>query len=145
MRDVNSDFVHATGTLPMPISDDPTAGVAQLEEELRSRINVARAVLSTRTARRLTQAQLAQLVGTKQARISEVESLEGNVRFDTLDRIARALGLEVRLTPRATISAGPAHPIETPPLGPSFAHARAVAPTGPVGVSITAPDTSGVA
>jgi transcriptional regulator with XRE-family HTH domain len=74
-------------------------------ERLRSRMNVGRLIARWRMRRRLTQDQLARLAGTKQSRISELESLNGNVRFDTLDRISRALGLEVTLQERATHNA----------------------------------------
>ena len=70
-------------------------------EELRSRINIANAIASARINQRLTQAQLAALAGTKQGRVSEVEGLQGNPRLDTLDRITRALGLEITVGVRA--------------------------------------------
>lgn len=69
-------------------------------EDLRSYINVARTVLDTRLSLGLTQQELGKMAGTKQSRISEIEALKGNLRFDTLDRVARALGLMVTLVPR---------------------------------------------
>ena len=69
-------------------------------DRLRSRMNVGQLVVRARMMLGLTQDQVAQRAGTKQSRISELESLRGNVRFDTLDRIAEALGLEITLVPR---------------------------------------------
>jgi len=71
-------------------------------EALRSRMNVGRLIAHWRMKRGLTQDGLAQIAGTKQSRISELEGLRGNVRFDTLDKISRALGLEITLQPRTT-------------------------------------------
>lgn len=70
-------------------------------ERLRSRMNVGRAIARWRMRRKLTQEEVARRAGTKQSRISELESLHGNVRFDTLDRITRALGLEITLQERS--------------------------------------------
>jgi transcriptional regulator with XRE-family HTH domain len=64
-------------------------------------MNVARMIAVTRVRLGLSQQEIARRAGTKQSRISELETLSGNVRFDTLDRIAMALGLEVALVERA--------------------------------------------
>lgn len=69
-------------------------------EELRSRLNVAQSLLEARVESGLTQAELGKLAGTNQARVSELEGLRGNPRFDTLDRVASAVGLMVQLIPR---------------------------------------------
>lgn len=69
-------------------------------EKLRSRINVARAILAARVERGLTQGELGKVAGTKQSRVSEIEAMKGNPRLETLDRIARPLGLMVTLVPR---------------------------------------------
>lgn len=69
-------------------------------ETLRSWHNVARGISEWRAARKLTQHELACRAGTKQSRISELESARGNVRFDTLNRVTLALGLEVTLHER---------------------------------------------
>lgn len=68
---------------------------------LRSRLNIARALLMARVQRGWTQKELAARVGTRQSRISELETVNGNPRFDTVDRTAQALGLEIVLLPRA--------------------------------------------
>ncbi len=69
-------------------------------ESLRSRINVARRILSARVAMGLTQGELGRQAGTKQSRVSDLELMNGNLRFDTLDRIARVLNLMITLVPR---------------------------------------------
>ena len=68
--------------------------------ELRSRINIAQAILRERVAQGLTQEELGKAAGTKQSRVSEIESLKGNPRFDTLNRIACVLGLVIVLQAR---------------------------------------------
>lgn len=81
---------------------DPEYSPAQLaaRDQIVSHINVARMVLSTRLDLGLTQEELGRAAGTKQSRISEIEALKGNPRFDTLDRIAKVLGLMIALVPR---------------------------------------------
>ena|ERR1041385_9136449 len=85
-----------------------TAAEREQLEELQSRINVARQVLHYRLALGLSQDELGRLAGTKQSRISELELMDGNLRFDTLDRIARVLGLAVTLVRRDQVPALPA-------------------------------------
>jgi transcriptional regulator with XRE-family HTH domain len=80
-----------------PLTDEELVMV----EQLRSRTNVANRVASYRVKMGLTQDELGRRAKSKQARISEIESLRGNVRFDTLDRIARELGLMIDLVPRS--------------------------------------------
>jgi transcriptional regulator with XRE-family HTH domain len=75
-------------------------------DRLRSRLNVAGSLLDARLALGLTQEELGKLAGTKQSRVSEIEAMKGNVRFDTLDRIARIVGLAIDLVPRR-----PAQPV----------------------------------
>jgi transcriptional regulator with XRE-family HTH domain len=70
---------------------------------MESALNVARAVMFERVAQGMTQAELGTAAGTKQSRISQVEAMKGNPRFDTLDRIAQALGLAVALVPKRPI------------------------------------------
>ncbi len=72
-----------------------------LIDAMQSRINVARAVLRARLDRGLSQEEVGRAAGTKQSRVSEIEGMKGNPRFDTLDRIARVLGLVLALVPRS--------------------------------------------
>jgi transcriptional regulator with XRE-family HTH domain len=82
-----------------------TAAEEERGEVLRSWHNVARSIAEWRAARQLTQHELACRAGTKQSRISELESARGNVRFDTLNRVTEALGLEITLRERQPLPA----------------------------------------
>ena len=57
-------------------------------------------LLHGREALALTQSRLAELAGLDQSEISKLESPDGNPTLLTLGKVARALGLEVRLVPR---------------------------------------------
>ncbi len=74
---------------------------------LRSRTNVSRMIVEYRMKLGLSQVEVARRAGTKQSRVSELETLAGNVVFDTLDRVALALGLEITLQPRADVAQEP--------------------------------------
>lgn len=65
------------------------------------KLRLARQVKALREARRLSQADLAAKVGTKQPAIARIESGRGIPRLDFLQRIADALGarLDVKLAP----------------------------------------------
>jgi transcriptional regulator with XRE-family HTH domain len=71
-----------------------------LADKMRSRLNVARAILMARLDQGLSQEEVGKRAGTKQSRISELEASKGNVRFDTLDRVAGALDMMIDLVPR---------------------------------------------
>jgi len=78
----------------------PSAADLEIREQRRSLQNVSRAIIDTRIGLGLSQEELGRRAGTKQSRVSEIEAMKGNPRFDTLDRIARALDLMVDLVPR---------------------------------------------
>lgn len=78
-----------------------TPEVRSAIERLRSRMNIGRMIVATRMRLGLTQAEIARRAGTKQGRVSELETLSGNVTLETLDKIALALDLEIALQPRA--------------------------------------------
>jgi len=84
------------GLLDFDLTDDDVAYL----DQMASRITVARALLSARNTLNLTQHEVGEAANSKQARVSEIESLRGNPRLDTLDRIARVVGLQVSLVPR---------------------------------------------
>ena len=81
---------------------EPTA----VADEVRSRANVARAVIGARGRLGLTQVELAERAETKQSRVSEIESFKGNPTLDTLARIARALNLMIDLVPQRAVEPG---------------------------------------
>jgi ribosome-binding protein aMBF1 (putative translation factor) len=73
---------------------DETPGLAQAEEELGSRLVVARNVMRLRIQRGYTQKRLAEELGVRQPRIAEIESARANLQIDTLDRLAKVFGVE---------------------------------------------------
>jgi transcriptional regulator with XRE-family HTH domain len=85
----------------LEIDKPQSAGVRDAINQLRSRMNVGRLIVRYRMRHRWSQQDLAARAGTKQSRVSELETLGGNVRFDTLDKIVTALGLEVTLQERS--------------------------------------------
>jgi len=58
-------------------------------------VNLAVNLARTRRAMGLTQAELAEMVGTSQPRVAEIEGGQGNPTFRTLAKLARALGVAV--------------------------------------------------
>jgi transcriptional regulator with XRE-family HTH domain len=68
-------------------------------ELLLSYLNVSKRLLARRLELGLSQETLGRIAGTKQAKISDIELMKGNPRFDTLDKIARAVGLVIDLVP----------------------------------------------
>lgn len=81
--------------------DDPK--LRELIDEQKLNVRVAEMIHEARTAAGLTQAKLAELVGTTQSVISRLEDADYEGRSLTmLERIAAALGkrLEVRLVPK---------------------------------------------
>ncbi len=73
-------------------------------EEQESDYQLAREIIAARLAARLTQASLAQAIGTSQSRVSKWERGEEVPRIDALRRIAKAAGrrLQVNLAPPAS-------------------------------------------
>jgi len=72
---------------------------AAASRRLALRHSIARVVLSGRASRAWSQAELARRAGTTQARVSDVENAVGNLRLDTLERLADALGLTLEVRP----------------------------------------------
>lgn len=54
-------------------------------------------IKTARKKKKLTQAQLGELVGVKKAQISRLENSTGNVTFETVIRIFNALGAKLNL------------------------------------------------
>ena len=61
--------------------------------------HIVREIMKARTEKKLTQQQLAMLIGTKQSNISRLESGEYNPSVEFLNKVANAMGktLEIRL------------------------------------------------
>jgi len=97
-----------------PVTQPRDRHLSQLGEKARARLagagdgwffaRIADQVQAQRTARNLSQRELAELVGTTQSAIARLEGGGRPPRIDTLLRIAEALDCElaVELRPRAT-------------------------------------------
>lgn len=68
--------------------------VAAAEKGLGSRLTIAKNVVRLRVQRGYTQTQLAELLDIRQPRIAEIEGARANLQVDTLDRLAKAFGVE---------------------------------------------------
>jgi len=66
---------------------------AQAERDLGSRLVVAKNVMRLRIQRGYTQLRLANELGVTQPRIAEIEGARANLKLDTLDNLARVLGV----------------------------------------------------
>lgn len=63
--------------------------------ELKSHFALGDAIIRARIKKGLSQADLAEMVGTKQANISRIESALGNPTLKLINKILRALELEI--------------------------------------------------
>jgi len=67
--------------------------------------DIAEKLKVTREAKGLSQRKLSQLAGVPQAHISKIESGNVDLRVSSLIQLSRALGLELTLVPRKSLSA----------------------------------------
>ena len=74
---------------------DP-ANAAEIEEQ-QARMDLIIALYEARKAAGLTQKQLADLIGTKQTYIAQIENGKKNITFSTLAKYAHACGKKVAL------------------------------------------------
>ena len=75
---------------------DP-ANAAEIEEQ-QARMDLIIALHKARKAAGLTQKELAEKLGTKQAYIAELERGRKNITFSTLTKYARACGRKIAVT-----------------------------------------------
>jgi len=68
--------------------------------ELPLRLAIASAIFTQRSMMGLSQVELARKARLRQPRVSEIESLSGNPTLETLDSVARVLGLKLVMTTR---------------------------------------------
>jgi transcriptional regulator with XRE-family HTH domain len=74
-------------------------------EELRINFTLGNAVIRARIQKGLSQAELADMVGTKQANISRIESALGNPTLKLISKIMKVLDIQIQLVlPTATNS-----------------------------------------
>lgn len=69
-------------------------------EALEAEYALIQSVIDKRLKKKLSQAQLAKKIGTKQSAISRLESGESNPSFKFLQKVARGLGSELRISLR---------------------------------------------
>lgn len=66
-------------------------------DALEPEFQIAKAMLDGRTARNLTQKELAEITGITQSDISKLENGIANPSLRTLERLAAGLGMRIRL------------------------------------------------
>ncbi len=74
---------------------DPNVKAAY--DSMEAEYKIAESMIEARLARKLTQAQLAELAGVKQTTIARLESGTNNSTIATLSRVAHVLGKELRV------------------------------------------------
>lgn len=74
-----------------------------LREASRPQLNFRIALVRARLAANLTQAELAEAIGTKQSAIARLESGSSNPTLDMMARLARALSVSFEITPDAGV------------------------------------------
>ncbi|MGH2557826.1 MAG: helix-turn-helix domain-containing protein [Thermomicrobiales bacterium] len=79
----------------------------QAREALRPEFEFRSAVIQARVASGLTQAQLAERMGTKQPAIARLEAGQSVPTLDTIRRLARALDVSFEITPDAIVKTHP--------------------------------------
>lgn len=66
-------------------------------DEIEPEFELARQIVKQRIKRKMTQMELAKRAGTQQAVISRIESGTANPRFDSLERIGKALNKRLKI------------------------------------------------
>lgn len=80
---------------------DPSFRKAREAE--RPRYEFQRALIGARLNAGLTQADLAEAIGTKQSAIARLEGGESNPTLDMMTRLAKALSISFEITPNSTV------------------------------------------
>jgi len=75
-------------------------GVRQEYDALKPKYEIIRSIIERRNQLRISQAQLARIIGTRQPAISRLESSSCNTTLDTLFKVADALDLDITLKVR---------------------------------------------
>src|SRR5438128_1720877 len=66
-------------------------------DEYGKQLEIAYQILKLRKKKNISQSQLAKKIGTKQSNIARMESGQQNFSVDTLEKIAGALGSELKI------------------------------------------------
>lgn len=69
------------------------------KEEIQLAANLVASLIDKRTELGLSQRDLSKMSGVKQSAIARLESLNAIPRIDTLAKVSKSLGLELRLVP----------------------------------------------
>ena len=67
-------------------------------DEYGKQLEIAYQILKLRKKKKISQAQLAKKIGTKQSNIARMESGQQNFSIDILEKIAGALGRDLKVT-----------------------------------------------
>jgi DNA-binding XRE family transcriptional regulator len=78
-------------------------GVRKQYEALQPKYDMIRSLIERRNQLRISQKQLAEIVGTKQPAISRLEKGDYNITLSTLFKVAEALDLDISLRARTGI------------------------------------------
>lgn len=70
----------------------------QLWEESEPEYLLSKAIIEARLKNKLSQRELAKKIGTSQAAISRIESMNGNPSFSFLKKIAKALNTKIQIS-----------------------------------------------
>lgn len=74
-------------------------------EAMRPQFEFRLALIKARLSAGLTQAEVAEAIGTKQSAIARLESGESNPTLDMMVRLASALSVSFEIRPNATVEA----------------------------------------
>ena len=83
------------------------AAFKEARQELRPQYEFRRALIGARVAAGLTQAQLAERLGTTQSAVSRLESGVQTPTLDTLYRLAEVLSVDFTISPEGAITVKP--------------------------------------
>ena len=75
-------------------------GIRKEYDALRPKYNIIRSIIERRNQLQISQAQLAEIIGTKQPAISRLENGAYNTTLSTFLKVAHALNLDVSLEVR---------------------------------------------
>ena len=82
------------------------SGIRKEYEALQPKYDMIRSLIERRNQLRISQKQLAEIVGTKQPAISRLEKGDYNTTLSTLFKVANALGLDISLKARTKTEFG---------------------------------------